>query len=78
MARGGVTFTEVNVAAQYLQGLGKNPTVDAIREHLGTGSRTTLFNEAGKIKFSQGWLILLSKTCAIFTRFYAAVNRDES
>jgi chromosome segregation ATPase len=42
MARGGVTFTEVEEAAQYLQGLGRNPTVDAIREHLGTGSRTTL------------------------------------
>lgn len=42
MARGGVTFTEVDEAARYLQGLGRNPTVDAIREHLGTGSRTTL------------------------------------
>jgi hypothetical protein len=42
MARGGVTFTEVEEAARYLQGLGKNPTVDAIREKLGTGSRTTL------------------------------------
>ncbi len=42
MARGGVTFTEVDSAAQFLQGQGKNPTVDAIRERLGTGSRTTL------------------------------------
>lgn len=42
MTRAGVTFTEVEEAAQYLQGLGKNPTVDAIREKLGTGSRTTL------------------------------------
>lgn len=42
MTRAGVTFTEVEEAAQYLQGLGKNPTVDAIRERLGTGSRTTL------------------------------------
>jgi chromosome segregation ATPase len=42
MARGGVTFTEVDEAARYLQGIGRNPTVDAIREHLGTGSRTTL------------------------------------
>jgi chromosome segregation ATPase len=42
MARGGVTYTEVDEAARYLQGLGRNPTVDAIRERLGTGSRTTL------------------------------------
>ena len=42
MARGGVTFTDVDVAARYLQGQGKNITVDAIRERLGTGSRTTL------------------------------------
>ncbi len=42
MARGGVTFTEVDEAARYLQGAGRNPTVDSIRERLGTGSRTTL------------------------------------
>ncbi len=42
MARGGVTFAEVEEAARYLQGLGRNPTVDGIREQLGTGSRTTL------------------------------------
>lgn len=42
MARGGVTFTEVDEAARYLQGLGQHPTVDAIRQQLGTGSRTTL------------------------------------
>lgn len=42
MARGGVNYTEVDEAACYLQGLGRNPTVDAIRERLGTGSRTTL------------------------------------
>jgi chromosome segregation ATPase len=42
MARGGVTFTEVDEAARYLQGVGRAATVDAIRERLGTGSRTTL------------------------------------
>lgn len=42
MARGGITYTEVDEAARYLQGLGRNPTLDAIRERLGTGSRTTL------------------------------------
>jgi len=42
MARGGVTFTDVDEAARYLQGLGRNPTVDAVRGHLGTGSHTTI------------------------------------
>lgn len=42
MGRGGVTFTEVDEAARYLLGLGRNPTVDSVRERLGTGSHTTL------------------------------------
>lgn len=42
MARGGITFSDVDRAARYLQGQGKNPTIDAIRQYLGTGSRTTL------------------------------------
>jgi len=42
MGRPGVTFTEVDEAARYLQGKGVNLTVDAIRARLGTGSRTTL------------------------------------
>lgn len=53
MARGGVTFTEVDVTARYLQGVGKNPTVDAIREHLGTGSRTTLHEHLKRWKSLQ-------------------------
>lgn len=54
MARGGVTFIEVEKAAQYLQGLGKNPTIDAIREYLGTGSRTTLAEHLKRWKGLQG------------------------
>ena len=54
MARGGVTFTEVDEAARYLQGLGRNPTVDAIRERLGTGSRTTLSEHLKRWKSLQG------------------------
>lgn len=42
MARGGITLSDVDRAARYLQGQGKNPTIDAIRQYLGTGSRTTL------------------------------------
>ena len=42
MARSGVTFAEVEEVARYLQGLGRYPTVDAIRNGCSTGSRTTL------------------------------------
>lgn len=42
MARGGITLSDIDRAARYLQGQGKNPTIDAIRQYLGTGSRTTL------------------------------------
>lgn len=54
MARGGVTFSDVEEAARYLQGVGKNPTVDAIRERLGTGSRTTLADHLKRWKSMQG------------------------
>jgi len=53
MSRGGVTFTEVEEAARYLQGLDRNPTVDAIRERLGTGSRTTLAEHLKRWKTMQ-------------------------
>ena len=53
MARGGVTFAEVEEAARSLQGLGRNPTVDAIRERLGTGSRTTLAEHLKRWKSMQ-------------------------
>src|SRR3990167_1285371 len=53
MSRGGITFTEVEEAARYLQGLGRNPTVDAIRERLGTGSRTTLAEHLKRWKAMQ-------------------------
>lgn len=53
MARSGVTFNEVDEAARYLQGLGRNPTVDAIRERLGTGSRTTILEHLKRWKSLQ-------------------------
>jgi hypothetical protein len=37
MSRIGITFEEVKKAIAELQGKQKNPTVDAIREILGTG-----------------------------------------
>ena len=42
MARPGVTYREVSIIAQRLISAGKNPTIDAIRIELGTGSNSTL------------------------------------
>lgn len=42
MARTGVGFQNIEKAAQELKGLGKTPTVDGIREILGTGSKSTI------------------------------------
>jgi hypothetical protein len=42
MSRAGITFEEVKKAIAELQGRQKNPTVDAIREILGTGSKSTI------------------------------------
>lgn len=42
MGRAGVTLLDVEKAALQLQGRGKNPSVDAIRELLGTGSKSTI------------------------------------
>jgi len=42
MARAGVTYLEVAKAAQTIQHLGQNPTVDRVLAQLGTGSKSTL------------------------------------
>lgn len=42
MARTGVQFLDIEKAALELQGIGKIPTVDGVREILGTGSKTTI------------------------------------
>lgn len=42
MARIGVQFLDIEKAALELQGNGKTPTVDSIREVLGTGSKSTI------------------------------------
>lgn len=60
MGRIGVGFNEVQQAALQLQGKGKTPTVDGIREILGTGSKTTIAQHLkewkGKQENSQGKL----------------------
>lgn len=42
MGRAGITYSDVSNAIATIQGRQKNPTVDAIREVLGTGSRSTI------------------------------------
>ncbi|MCS5711252.1 DNA-binding protein [Candidatus Berkiella aquae] len=53
MGRIGVSFEEVANAAFKLQGSGKAPTVDAVREILGTGSKTTINQHLKEWKATQ-------------------------
>lgn len=54
MGRIGLSFEDVSQAAQLLQAQGKAPTVDAVREHLGTGSKTTISYHLKQWKSQQG------------------------
>lgn len=42
MARPGITYDQVAAAAETLQARGERPTIDAIRQYLGTGSPNTV------------------------------------
>jgi chromosome segregation ATPase len=42
MARIGVTYDDISAAAQAVREQGMEPTVDRVREHLGTGSKSTI------------------------------------
>jgi chromosome segregation ATPase len=42
MARAGVTFTDIAKAAEKIKTQGQEPTVDRVREQLGTGSKSTI------------------------------------
>ncbi|HRE33230.1 MAG TPA: DNA-binding protein [Candidatus Berkiella sp.] len=53
MGRIGVSFEEVASAAFKLQGAGKSATVDAVREMLGTGSKTTINQHLKEWKAAQ-------------------------
>ena len=52
MGRGGVTYTEVSKVAVTLRNKGIIPTIDRIREILGTGSKTTLAHHLKRWKES--------------------------
>ena len=42
MARAGVTYNDITKAAESIKSRGQEPTVDRVREHLGTGSKSTI------------------------------------
>lgn len=42
MARAGVNYSNISQAAEYIQSEGMVPTVDRVRAHLGTGSKSTI------------------------------------
>ena len=42
MARAGVTYHDVAKAAEAIKTQGQEPTVDRVREHMGTGSKSTI------------------------------------
>lgn len=42
MARPGITYEQVAAAADALKAQGQNATIDAVRAHLGTGSKSTI------------------------------------
>lgn len=54
MARTGITYHEVANAIATLQGRQKNPTIDTIREELGTGSKSTIAKFIQEYKSKNG------------------------
>lgn len=57
MGRIGITYQEVANTAERLQGQERNPTVDSIREILGTGSKSTIarYLKEWRTKNGQSW-----------------------
>src|SRR6266478_7900840 len=53
MARIGITYLDVDKAALQLQGQGRIPTVDRVRDLLGTGSKTTITEHLKRWKAQQ-------------------------
>lgn len=53
MARPGITYTEIAEAAAELEAKGMAATVDSVRAHVGTGSRTTIANHLRNWKSHQ-------------------------
>lgn len=76
MGRAGITLLDVEKAARQLQGQGKNPTVDAIREILGTGSKSTIIQHLKnwKSKTQEGEGNLPPDLLALVTGLWERLN----
>ncbi len=61
MARIGVTYQDIENAANQLVGQGKQPTIELIRHFLGTGSSTTIANHLRQWRAEQDGSFSLSK-----------------
>ena len=64
MARTGISFEDVRNAAESLLGRGLNPTIQRVRELLGTGSNTTISEH---LKIWQLQLAETPKICLLYT-----------
>lgn len=76
MGRAGITLLDVEKAAIQLQGRGKNPTVDAIRELLGTGSKSTIIQhlKVWRAKNGEGQGNLPQELLALVTGLWERLN----
>ncbi len=54
MARAGIYKSEVLRARDKLLATGRNPSIDAVREELGTGSKTTIHRYLKEIEEEEG------------------------
>ncbi|WP_422452139.1 DNA-binding protein [Endozoicomonas sp. ALC066] len=54
MGRAGVSFFEISQICEQLKAQGENPSIDRVREKLGTGSRTTINNHIKTWKAKNG------------------------
>lgn len=78
MGRTGVTLLEVEEAAAQLQGRGKTPSVDNVREMLGTGSKSTIAQHLKNWKSKNGTAHgkLPSELLAIVTGLWERLNAE--
>eukprot|EP01034_Spumella_vulgaris_P008660 gene8660-11021_t len=54
MARAGIYKSEVLRARDKLRATGRNPSIDAVREELGTGSKSTIHRYLKEIEEEEG------------------------
>ncbi len=76
MGRAGVTLLDIENAARQLQGRGKTPTVDNIRELLGTGSKSTIIQhlKTWKSKNNEAQGNLPTELLSLVTGLWERIN----